>query len=292
MYQTYQQYVKPQQVGMNSYSSYTNFRTYYPQVHNQIMYNTLPRKASSNKQRLIYAVESVFEPKHVYKSDSAYEAEIVDSDDIDEIDTSEEELDKTLEEEENTLKQDALDPEFDMTLENLIYEIDNKKLSHKTLRRIERNQSCLSILIEGDLIEYVKDESDMESQNSTAKWAIYMGNSKIMRFDVKMGVILYESYWKIAKNNYIFINRDLDKRLMTLPIYETLKKARKAYENQKKYIKLFSSDKNFCTWCRFNINKSDIDFSTDVKNGIKMTSTEAKEFLLNKFLNSLDLAQD
>lgn len=183
------------------------------------------------------------------------------------------------------------DPNFDSTLENLINQIDNEKFSQKALKRIERNQTCLSILIEGDLIEYVKDESDMEDQDCV-KWALYMGNSKIMRFDAKKRLVVYESYWKIAKSNYVFINKDLERRLIALPIYETLRKARRAYENQRKYSKMFSCEKNFCTWCRFNINKSDIDFATDAMNGAKCCSPEAKEFLLDKFLNSLHLAQN
>lgn len=152
--------------------------------------------------------------------------------------------------------------------------------------KLQRNRNCLSILIEGDLIEYVKQETDLEEKDYLRQWAIYMGNSMIMRFDETAKRIQYESYWKIAKYNYIFINRDLDKRLQTLPIYEILNKARFAYTNNRYYAKKFSSDKNFAMWCRFDINKSDIDFSTQQ---YPQDSTGSKtDFLINKFLSTLD----
>ncbi len=49
--------------------------------------------------------------------------------------------------------------------------------------------------------------------------------------------------------------------------------------------KKFSSDKNFTMWCRFDINKSDVDFATDQG---KYSSKFAKEFLLEKFFTSLE----
>ena len=144
------------------------------------------------------------------------------------------------------------------------------------------------MIIEGDIIEYVENESDLEEREYLHRWAIYMGNSMIMRLDLNKKKIIYESYWKIANGNYIFVNKDLDRKLITLPIYETLYRARKAHKS-KKTVNKFSSDKNFAMWCRFNINRSDIEFATD--NG-KYSSRLAKEFIIEKFLASLDLAEE
>lgn len=167
--------------------------------------------------------------------------------------------------------------------------LKSKKVNRDTAKMILRNQSCLSILVEGDLIEYVKDENDIEGNDHLRNWAIYMGNSMIMRFDVGIKSIIYESYWKLACKFFIFINREFDKRLCTLPIYEILKRARKAFENKSLFVKKFSSDKNFAMWCRFDLNKSDIDIGTE-QNG--HSSVEAKNFVLDRFLNSLDQAEE
>ena len=48
-------------------------------------------------------------------------------------------------------------------------------------------------------------------------------------------------------------------------------------------------------WCRFNINKSDIDFSTLThrrKENEHTSAKAAKEFLIEKFLSSLDQAEE
>lgn len=164
----------------------------------------------------------------------------------------------------------------------------SKELSADTLKRLERNQELLSMIIEGDIIEYVENERDIEEREYLHRWAIYMGNSMIMRLDINKNKIIYESYWKIANGNYIFVNKDLDRKLITLPIYETLYRARKAHKS-KKTVKKFSSDKNFAMWCRFNINRSDIEFATD--NG-KYSSHSAREFIIQKFFASLELAEE
>lgn len=275
MYHSYQPYLESKPQAHNYFSSYANLKTLYSPS-SKIIYSTVPRRKSF-----------IYDKPIVYYED--YESDL----ETDHIGTDEEGL--STSEEYETRKHGKNvdlfdDPNFDSTLENLIYQIDNQKFGQTALKRIERNQTCLSMLIEGDLIEYVRDESDLESQYNV-KWALYMGNSKIMRFDAKKRAIVYESYWKIAKSHYIFINKDLERRLIALPIYETLKKARKAYENQRKYSRMFSSEKNFCMWCRFNINKSDIDFATDSKDGEKFSSDESKDFLLEKFFSSLDLAK-
>ena len=163
-----------------------------------------------------------------------------------------------------------------------------EKVDDEVLRRLRRNHECLTILIEGDLIEYVASECDMEEKDIMRNWAVYMGNSMIMRFDNKKKAILYESYWRIASENYVFINRDLDKRLLTLPIYETLNRARKAHEKTLEMSKNFVCDKYFAMWCRFDINKSDLEKSTD--NG-SFSPKEAKEFLFEKFFSSFSEAE-
>lgn len=163
-------------------------------------------------------------------------------------------------------------------------------MTKETVKRLERNQECLSILIEGDIIEYVTEERHlMNDREYDHHWAIYMGNSMIMRHDTKRKQIIYESYWKIANEMYIFINKDLDKRLTTLPIYETLYRARNAHMYNKRFNKKFSSDKNFAMWCRFDINKSDIDFATDNGN---YSSTAAKGFIIQRFLERIDEAEE
>lgn len=168
---------------------------------------------------------------------------------------------------------------------------NNKKINQESYKRLKRNQGCLSNLIEGDLIEYVLNEDDLDLREALHYWAIYMGNSMIMRFDNKRKLVVYESYWKIANDYYIYINRDLDKKLLTLPIYEILKRARRAHaKSTSTNVNVtpkttFSSDKNFATWCRFDINKSDIELATDKG---KYSSKLAKDFLLKKFFLSLE----
>jgi len=163
------------------------------------------------------------------------------------------------------------------------------KIRREVAKMIIRNNQCLSLLVEGDVIEYVKDEDDIESKEHLKKWSLYMGNSMIMRFDVETKSIIYESYWRIADKNFVFINREYDKRWRTLPIYEILKRARVAHENKKRFKKKFSSDKNFVLWCRFSINKSELDCSTEFN---EYSFNDAKDFLLNRFLNSLDQAEE
>lgn len=164
----------------------------------------------------------------------------------------------------------------------------SKELNKETVQLLERNQGCLSILIEGDIIEYVANEDDFDNPDNSSFWAIYMGNSMIMRLDQVKKQIVYESYWKIANENYIFINKELDKKLTTLPIYETLYRARNANTN-KKMVKKFSSGRNFAMWCRFDINRSDIDLAT---NSDQYNSTQAKFWLIDKFIESLDMAKE
>lgn len=177
--------------------------------------------------------------------------------------------------------------EFDLAeLNNLLR---NRELDEETIKRLERNQNCLTLLVEGDLIEYIDNENEIEDRDYARKWALYMGNSMIMRFDERLKTIVYESYWKIADRYYIFINRDYDKRLYTLPIYEILNKARSSYANRATFSKKFSSDKNFAMWCRFDINKSDLDSATENNWGY---SKEAKDFIIKRFLDSLDQAED
>ena len=167
--------------------------------------------------------------------------------------------------------------------------LNRKTINQETAKKLLRNQNCLSLLIEGDLIEYVEEESYIESKEFMRKWAIFMGNTMIMRYDAEAKAVVYESYWRIADKNYIFINREFDKRLCTLPIYEILKRARVAHSSKRSLAKLFSSDRNFAMWCRFDINKSDIELSTD-KSGY--SPSKAKEFLLQRFINSLDQAEE
>lgn len=155
------------------------------------------------------------------------------------------------------------------------------------MKLLERNQGCLSMLIEGDIIEYVVNEDDFDNRDNKGFWAIYMGNSMIMRLDQVKKQIVYESYWKVANENYIYINKELDKRLTTLPIYETLYRARNA-NNNKKMAKKFSSDRNFAMWCRFDINRSDIDLAT---NSAEYNSADAKFWLIGKFMESLSLGE-
>ena len=162
--------------------------------------------------------------------------------------------------------------------------LKSKRINREVAKMIIRNKNCLSLLIEGDLIEYVNDPNDVDGKELLRKWAIYMGNNMIMKFENEK--IIYESYWRIGDKYFIFINREFDKRLCTLPIYEILKRARRAFDKRDVLSKKFSSDKNFAMWCRFDLNKTDIDMSTD------QYGKDAKEFLLERFLNSLDQAEE
>lgn len=181
-----------------------------------------------------------------------------------------------------------MEDEYD-TFEEYNKLFNKQQLNKETLARLQRNNECLSVLIEGDIIEYVIDEQDFEDpDNKHHWWAIYMGNSMIMRRDNQRKLIIYESYWKIANEHYIYINKDLDKRLTTLPIYETLYRARNAQRNRK-MGKRFSSDQNFAMWCRFDVNRSEIDVATDSGS---YSAREAKVFLIDRFIERLDEAKE
>ena len=167
--------------------------------------------------------------------------------------------------------------------------LSKKKIRHEAAKMILRNQQCLNLLIEGDIIEYVKKEDDIESKEYLKSWAIYMGNSMTMRFDAETKSVIYESYWHIADKNFIFINREYDKRWLVFPIYEILKRARVAHEKKIILRKLFSSDKNFVFWCRFGINTSELDVSTEPNDH---SYKDAKEFLMDRFFNSFVQAEE
>jgi hypothetical protein len=168
------------------------------------------------------------------------------------------------------------------------YYLNNKNvLDEEAIKRIQRNQNCLAILTEGDIIEYVAEESDLDDRDNNRMWAVYMGNSMIVRYSAETRSIINEPYWRIATKYLIYINKDLDKRLFTLPVYEVVNRARRAHTNSEYYSRFFCSDRNFVTWCRFDINKSDIEFA------IKIDSfTEAKEYLMRKFLSSIEIEEN
>lgn len=245
---------------------YANYYTNLNQYH-QLPLST-PDMQNSN---LLPQYINLKDQKSIFKSNASFDTETEDVSNEDEEEFGDN------------------DSEYTIGLIDLERLLTRKNLSKDDFKKLERNQRCLSALVEGDLIEFVESEADLEERENLRKWAVYMGNSMIMRFDIKLKTIVYESYWKIAQKNFVFINRDLDKRLMTLPIYETLDKARNAYSNKQKQSEVFSSDRNFALWCRFDVNRSDIDFATDFSKGNDTYSAkDAKEFLLNKFLNSFE----
>ncbi len=164
----------------------------------------------------------------------------------------------------------------------------SKQLSKEMVERLHRNHECLSLLIEGDIIEYVVNERDFEDADKKQNWAIYMGNSMIMRRDNARKLIVYESYWKVANDHYIYINKELDKKLTTLPIYETLYRARRAHKARRMAGK-FSSDQNFAMWCRFDVNKSEIDVATNNEN---YSAKTAKIFLFERFIERMHEAKE
>jgi hypothetical protein len=166
----------------------------------------------------------------------------------------------------------------------MVQNVKNTKqvVSENRFKLIERNKSCLGVLTESDIIEYVEQETDLDDRDNPRNWALYMGNSMIIRFCKDLGTIVYESYWRIATRYLIYINKDLDKRLYNLATNYVLNRARKAYSNRDFYSKLFSCDRNFVTWCKFDINKSDIEFAI-----MNVNFTKSKEFILEKFMNSL-----
>jgi hypothetical protein len=121
-------------------------------------------------------------------------------------------------------------------------------MNEEMMRKLRHNEDCLGLFSEGDLIEYIDDDMNVDDRDHPRFMAIYMGNSMIMRFCSKTKSIVYESYWKIAYNYYIYLNRDLDKKFFTLPIHEILNRANNTYVNNVKMSKYFNSDKNFALW--------------------------------------------
>lgn len=157
-------------------------------------------------------------------------------------------------------------------------------LNEEVIKRIERNQNCLTVLSEGDLIEYVEKESDLDDRDNNRMWAVFVGHSTIIRYCSNTKSIVSEPYWRIAIKNLIYINKDMDKRLCALPAKEVVSRAHRACSNTETYSKFFSSDKNFVTWCRFDINKSDIEFCVKMDN-----YSQSKEYLMRRFLTSIEL---
>ncbi len=98
------------------------------------------------------------------------------------------------------------------------------------------------------MVEYVSDNVNLDDRDHECHWAIFMGNSMIMRYCGQTKSVVCESYWRLAYRFYIYVNRELDKKFITLPIYEILKRARNVHTNNATMARLFNSDKNFAFW--------------------------------------------
>ena len=206
----------------------------------------------------------------------------IDDEEEEEEEEKKEEITKT--DSRNSTDDDQKETAIDGEIDDVVFYLNNKNiLSEEAMKRIKRNQDCLAVLTEGDIIEYVKNESDLDDRDNNRMWAIYMGKSALIRYCAETHSIVSEPYWRIATKYLIYINKDMDKRLFTLPIFEVLNRARRAFTNTEFYAKFFSSDRNFATWCRFDINKSDIEFAIHVDN-----HTQSKEFVMRRFMSSIE----
>jgi hypothetical protein len=149
----------------------------------------------------------------------------------------------------------------------------------KAYDRYVKNANPLPQLQSGDIIEYSRFE-EVTSEDDI-HWAIYIGYGYIMRFDRYMRRIVYESYWNIANRYYLTADPDLDHNYFSLPVAEILNRAYYAYQYAYYMNLQFSSDKNFVMWCRYNINKSDIEFSTE------SSSVTSKQLIIKRFCESI-----
>ena len=59
---------------------------------------------------------------------------------------------------------------------------------------------------------------------------------------------------------------------------------RHAYMNRAVMADMFSSDRNFATWCRYDVNRSELDAATDDQGAY--SPREAKDALIKMFLDS------
>lgn len=149
------------------------------------------------------------------------------------------------------------------------------------LNRYMKNLQLFKYLNPGDIIEYSRNE-EIFSENELS-WAIYIGNGLLVRFDKYLRKIICEQFWTIGNQYFMNSDCDLDNNYYRLPVQEILNRAYYAYHNKHLMRGAFSSDKNFVMWCRYNINKSDIEFSTDNGNTVN-----AKFSIINRFLQSIE----
>jgi hypothetical protein len=153
-------------------------------------------------------------------------------------------------------------------------------------KRYKHNRELLYYLTSGDIIEYSKHH-EVWNENDRL-WAIYAGNGYVIRFDKQTGMIVSEAYWNLA--NYFYMTRsvDTDRNYYCLHVQLVVNRAHYALQNNYVMKNLFSSDKNFVMWCRYDINKSDVEFSTNMNK----CPTEANKFIMiTRFLECVEKHQ-
>ena len=160
---------------------------------------------------------------------------------------------------------------------------NNNNKKNDTDKRLKQNRDVLCYLIAGDIIEYSKN-NETWSENDRF-WAIYAGNGYVIRFDKFTCQILIEEYWKLAKYFYMSCNIDLDRNYFCLPSHSVLDRARYALKNNEALRNYFSSDKNFVMWCRYDINKSDVEFSTNMN---QCPQEASKYIMISRFLDCVE----
>jgi hypothetical protein len=150
------------------------------------------------------------------------------------------------------------------------------------LKRYAHNQDFLKYVSIGDIVQYHTDEEYLQYERDVC-WSLYVGNQNLVM--LKCSTIVIESVFNLTKQVFLSINKDFERTFYQLPIRLTLNRAFNALKHRQTMSNQFSTDKNFVMWCKFDINKSDIDFST---NNNRLTSAEIKYMTIQKFLSSVD----
>jgi hypothetical protein len=167
-------------------------------------------------------------------------------------------------------------------------------------KRLKHNRDVLYYLNAGDIIEYSKS-NDVWNGNDRL-WGIYTGNGYVIHFDKNTCQIVIDQYWNLAKHFYMSCNIDLDRNYFCLPSHSVIDRARYALKNNQAMRIYFSSDKNFVMWytfydlvyltnklyflrCRYDINKSDVEFSTNMN---KCPQEASKYMMITRFLDCVE----
>jgi hypothetical protein len=153
------------------------------------------------------------------------------------------------------------------------------------LKRYNHNKDFLKYANIGDIVQYHSDQDHLQYERDLS-FSIYVGNQNFIMY--KASTIVTETFQNLAKEVFLSINKDFERNFYQLPDMLTINRALYALKHRHTIASQFSTDKNFVMWCKFDINKSDIDFST---NNNRLTSVEIKYMTIHKFLNSIDTSK-